>query len=431
MNWVLNTMDCRKNALYTAMDGQVSGVCRFDRQAVWCDICKSMFPFQVSNGPYTLQSSQPQTEDTFRSWDTNLQSRLRQPSLPATPSQSQSQSQSRHQDLPQLQNQIPVGPTTSRQQNLDEIHLSVDHFPPTIVGENAQRRYTAAPVRKVPQFYRQEQGAPLVPSSSPPMQPEPFPSREQSLPSALTSKNQTLLLRKRTASLPPLGSNSFKSFRASPHPAPQPQHVVPTNRFPLTAPSPSLPPPSLLFNFVRALDPESTTHLMDHFLFLAESTCSLCHASPRSAADHPQFKCPFQARGCYTCFSTTYFMPSCPVERRVPTKCYECFLSHFPRHAPHPTFGQYGRCSLGPLASLTWNIWRMKSFKRQIAETLLPDKFLHRFNSVNLKQATRIVEKDLMVIFLEASLDSAKEPNNDMPLTIWVPPAPAIYQGLL
>ena len=421
MNWVLNTTDCRKNALYTAMDGQVSGVCRFDRHAVWCDVCKSMFPFQVSNGPYTPQSSQPQTEDTFRPWDTNSQSRLRQPSLPVTPSQSQSHSQSRHQDLPQLQNQISVGPTTSRQQNLGEIPLSREYLPPT----------TAAPVRRVLQFSPQEHGAPLLPSPPPSIQPAPLPSREQSLPSASTSKKQTLLSRKRTASLPPSGSNSFKSFRASPHPAPQPQPVVPTNRFPPTAPSSSLPPPSLPFNVVRALDPESTTHVMDQFLFLAESTCFLCHASPRSVADHSQRKCPFKGRSCYTCFSITHFMALCPIEKRAPSKCYECRLSHCHGHPLHPTFGQYGRCNLGPLVSLTWNLWRMKSFQRQIAENLFPDEFLRRFNSVNRTQAARVVEKELTVIFSEASLDSAKETNDDMPLTIWVALAWAIHQGLL
>ena len=80
---------------------------------------------------------------------------------------------------------------------------------------------------------------------------------------------------------------------------------------------------------------------------------------------------------------------------------------------------------------LAWNLWHMKSFQRQIPESLFPDEFLRSFHSVNRKQAARIVEKELTVIFSDASLGSANETNDDMPLTICVPLAWAIHQGLI
>ena len=37
--WILSDTTCRKNRLYSYIDGGAAGVCRFDTKTVWCDVC--------------------------------------------------------------------------------------------------------------------------------------------------------------------------------------------------------------------------------------------------------------------------------------------------------------------------------------------------------------------------------------------------------
>lgn len=103
-------------------------------------------------------SSQYRTAGTFLLWDKKSQSLSQQPPLPTTTSQLQLQPQ--NQDYPQLQHKLSVRPTTSRQQNLGEVHFSLAHSALT----------KPAPVRRVFHFSSQQSGERMLPSPSPCMQ---------------------------------------------------------------------------------------------------------------------------------------------------------------------------------------------------------------------------------------------------------------------